>query len=64
MQFSWVNAALDPVPKQWHQQLVRVMSSGDPDAADAAMRKHVRYGNDHLLETLLNIQAEEEERRS
>ena len=50
MQFIWINAALTTIPKHWHQQLVRAMTTHDPDIAEAAMRKHVRYGTESLLE--------------
>lgn len=33
-----------PPPAGWHQALVRQLKRGDPDAAERAMREHVRYG--------------------
>ena len=33
-----------PIPDGWHQTLVSHLKSGDPDAAERAMREHVRYG--------------------
>lgn len=33
-----------PPPDGWHRILVRQIRKGDPDAAERAMREHVRYG--------------------
>lgn len=33
-----------PIPDGWHQKLVRQLKRGDADAAEGAMREHVRYG--------------------
>jgi DNA-binding GntR family transcriptional regulator len=39
-------------PEQFHSTLAEALSSGDRDAADKAMRAHVRYGLDQVLERL------------
>jgi DNA-binding FadR family transcriptional regulator len=39
-----VGARRTPLPRHFHAQLVDALVSGDPDAADAAMRAHVQYG--------------------
>jgi DNA-binding GntR family transcriptional regulator len=38
--------------QQWHQPLLQVISGTDPDAAERAMRSHIRYGMDAVLDTL------------
>lgn len=37
------------LPENWHTDLATVLSENDPDAADRAMRKHVRFRKDELL---------------
>ncbi len=44
------DAAQHPVPAEWHQGLLRVILSGDPDRADMAMRSHLALGGDRLIE--------------
>jgi DNA-binding GntR family transcriptional regulator len=47
--FNWLyDLATHPIvqPPRFHQQLVEALSSGDPRAADEAMRLHVRQGVD------------------
>jgi DNA-binding GntR family transcriptional regulator len=39
-----VAARRTPLPADFHTQLANALLSGDPDAAGAAMRAHVRYG--------------------
>ena len=38
--------------QQWHQPLLKVLSGSDPDAAERAMRSHIRYCMDAVLDTL------------
>ncbi|GAG42922.1 unnamed protein product, partial [marine sediment metagenome] len=52
MHLIWINVAQEPVPEDWHQQLVRALATRDPDIAEAAMREHVMFGNDRHLEAL------------
>ena len=49
-----VGARQTPLPPDFHARLVEALVSGDPDAADAAMRAHVRYG---LVEITGNFKA-------
>lgn len=47
MWMNWIKAThYKRVPRDWHQQLVRVFAKRDPDQAEARMRAHVRYGNE------------------
>ena len=39
-----VSARRTPLPPDFHAELAAALVSGDPAAADAAMRAHVRYG--------------------
>jgi DNA-binding GntR family transcriptional regulator len=43
--FNWLYdvAADHHMPAGWHRQLAEKIASRDPDAAEAAMREHVRY---------------------
>jgi DNA-binding GntR family transcriptional regulator len=49
-----VGARKTPLPADFHTQLVDALTSGDPEAADAAMRAHIRYG---LVEITSNFSA-------
>ena len=55
MQINWLNAALQPVPADWHQSLLAALGGGDPDTAERAMREHVRYGADHLARAVQEL---------
>jgi len=45
MRLNWIKAThYTRVPEDWHQQLVQVIASRDPDKAEAKMREHVCYG--------------------
>jgi DNA-binding GntR family transcriptional regulator len=53
--FNWLydtTAHRHTLPEQFHSTLAEALSSGDRDAADKAMRAHVRYGLDQVLERL------------
>ena len=48
MQLSFFKAVnCLPIPPDWHQSLVKVIRSRDPDAAEQRMREHVRYGREN-----------------
>ena len=50
--FNWLfNTATGAValPEGFHQQLIEVIVSGDPDAAEAAMRAHILFAADNVL---------------
>jgi DNA-binding GntR family transcriptional regulator len=52
MVFNWlydVAAERPPLPPHFHRELVEALSSGDPEVADRAMRRHVRYGLQNIL---------------
>lgn len=44
-------------PEEFHSTLAEALCSGDPLAADSAMRAHVRYGLDQVLERLANYDS-------
>lgn len=47
MRLNWVKATrCRPVPEHWHELLIDTICNGDPDEAEAAMRKHVHYGSE------------------
>jgi DNA-binding GntR family transcriptional regulator len=53
--FNWLfdNTLKRPAPPpEWHTILANALNSGDPDAADSAMRRHTRYRMDEVLESL------------
>jgi len=53
MYLNWISATIvAPVPAKWHQRLMKGISSRDPAGAEAAMREHVRYGQDSSQESL------------
>ena len=58
--FNWlydIAARRRTHPEEFHQTLADALCSGDPLVADAAMRAHVRYGLDQVLERLVNYQS-------
>ena len=55
--FNWlydIAANRRTQPEEFHSILAEALCSGDPLAADTAMRAHVRYGLDQVLERLGN----------
>ncbi len=52
MRLNWINATSLPMPPDWHQTLVDAMATGKPNVAEEAMRKHVRYGIENLLQAV------------
>jgi GntR family transcriptional regulator, rspAB operon transcriptional repressor len=59
--FNWlydVAANRRTQPEEFHSTLAEALCSGDPLAADTAMRVHVRYGLDQVLERLANCETE------
>jgi len=60
--FNWlydIAANRRTQPEEFHSTLAEALCSGDPLAADAAMRLHVRYGLDQVLERLANRERED-----
>jgi GntR family transcriptional regulator, rspAB operon transcriptional repressor len=57
--FNWlydIAAHRRTQPEEFHSNLAEALCSGDPMVADAAMRAHVRYGLDQVLERLAHYQ--------
>ena len=53
--FNWlfdVAASRPPLPPRFHRHLVDALNRGNVEAADRAMRKHVRHGLDNIVEAL------------
>lgn len=47
MRLNWIiQVRYRAVPGDWHEQLMKVLLTRDPDKAERKMREHVRYGND------------------
>jgi len=50
--FNWmydIAADRPPLPPAFHRDLIDVLCSSEPEAADRAMRQHVRFGLDNVL---------------
>lgn len=52
MRLNWINATSLPMPPHWHQSLVDAIETGKPGVAEEAMRNHVRYGVENLLQAV------------
>jgi DNA-binding GntR family transcriptional regulator len=53
--FNWlfdVAASRPPLPPRFHRDLVAALNSGKVETADRAMRKHIRFGLNSVVETL------------
>jgi GntR family transcriptional regulator, rspAB operon transcriptional repressor len=53
--FNWLfdtAARQKPLPSNFHHELATALGSGHPAEADAAMRYHIRYGQEHVVENL------------
>jgi len=48
--FNWLyDVAVEfHLPPRWHRDLIGLVAGKDPDAAAAAMRKHVRHGLEEI----------------
>jgi GntR family transcriptional regulator, rspAB operon transcriptional repressor len=60
--FNWlydIAAHRRTQPEEFHLTLADAICSGDPVIADMAMRAHVRYGLDQVLERLANYEKED-----
>ena len=60
--FNWlydVAAHRPPLPARFHRELVEQLCNGDEEAADRAMREHIRHGLEYVVErvTLCVMQA-------
>lgn len=50
--FNWlfdIAAERPKLPPQFHRELAEALTNGDPEQADDAMRRHVRYGIDRVV---------------
>src|SRR5687767_1065791 len=54
-----VTARRTPLPRTFHSELAEALISGEPEAADAAMRAHVRYGLSEIMGTYHALAASE-----
>jgi DNA-binding GntR family transcriptional regulator len=54
-----VGARRTPLPSDFHTTLVKALVSGDPEAADTAMRGHIRYGLAEITGNFDALQAPE-----
>jgi DNA-binding GntR family transcriptional regulator len=53
--FNWlfdVAAHRPPLPRRFHRDLIEALNRGKVDVADRAMRKHVRYGREAIIENI------------
>ena len=53
--FNWLFdtvAERRTLPPHFHAELIQALSSKDPEVADDAMRKHIRYGLDQVLQRI------------
>lgn len=58
--FNWVYesaASRKALPAGFHHDLAKTICAGDPLKADQAMRSHVRYGMEHLIDGLTSLDA-------
>lgn len=58
--FNWVYEApanRKALPSGFHHELAKAICSGDPLKADVAMRSHVRYGMEQLIEGLASLET-------
>jgi DNA-binding GntR family transcriptional regulator len=46
-------------PDNWHESLVREVFRGDPMAADAAARAHIRYGLDETIQFIETLRVDD-----
>lgn len=53
--FNWlfdVAAQRPPLPPRFHRDLIEALCQGDPEAADRAMRQHIRYGLGNIVRAI------------
>lgn len=56
--FNWLlnmTTELEVLPPRWHQDLTEVLCSGDMPAADEAMRRHVNYRREQIIERIRSL---------
>jgi DNA-binding GntR family transcriptional regulator len=53
--FNWlfdIAASRPPLPRRFHRDLVEALNRGKVEAADRAMREHVRYGKETVVQKI------------
>lgn len=53
--FNWLfnmTTDVEVLPDRWHQELTEVLCTGDVEAADKAMRRHVNYRREEIIERI------------
>jgi DNA-binding GntR family transcriptional regulator len=53
--FNWlfdISGRERPLPPRFHEQLIRVVGGNDADAAEKAMREHIRYGLEEITRAI------------
>lgn len=58
LMFNWLfsrTAFPEPLPSDWHVRLARVLASGTPDEAEAAMREHVRFRMEEIVQRFARL---------
>jgi DNA-binding GntR family transcriptional regulator len=61
--FNWlfnVTVRYEPLPTRWHVDLIEVLNQGDPVKADEAMRRHVGYRRDDVIQRFNVLLAADE----
>jgi DNA-binding GntR family transcriptional regulator len=59
--FNWLyNSAahFDRLPSRWHEDLMDALTSGNPEVADRAMRRHTRFAMDEIVRRLSSHAAD------
>jgi DNA-binding GntR family transcriptional regulator len=60
--FNWLfdtAAQRRTLPENFHSELAAALASGNPRSADAAMRKHIRFGLESVLESVQPPETDE-----
>lgn len=63
--FNWLfgmSTQMEAIPESWHQDLVDVLCKGDALEADEAMRRHVRYRREEIIEKVEAFVTEHQSR--
>jgi len=56
VRWNWISAAHNPVPADWHRQLIAAIAKRDGDTASEVMRDHVLRNQEHDVELLGEMQ--------
>lgn len=55
--FNWLYGYQKSLPSDFHRDLAKELCSGDVMRADTAMRDHIRYGLDYVVENLKTLEV-------